>query len=174
MDPQPLEAPSLASLIGHLATDLAAADSGTRAELRRLTPDDPGGPAFWRVVVTRLEPADQLRGGGPARENALRRWAVILRALAGFGHQPGRRFGSALAIGGVSELRLNRLLRTSDEALFDQLRAVSHQLIHAAVPVDLTGLALLLLSDGQPNQTAVRQGIANDYYQQVFAAEKEK
>lgn len=174
MNPQPHEAASLASLIRRIADDLPDAGTGERAELRRLKPDDPGGPAFWRIVVTRLEP-DHLPGGGPARDDALRRWAVILRAVAELDglHNPGRRFGAALAEAGVSELRLTKLLRASGEPLFDQVRTVTHQLATAATPVDLTGVALLVRSDGRPNEQAVRQTIANDYYMQIFHAEKE-
>lgn len=174
MPTQPHEAASLASVIQRIIAELSEAGTADRAELRRLKPDDPGGSAFWRIVVTRLDPA-HLPGGGPARDEAFRRWAVILRALAELDglHNPGRRFGTALAEAGVSELRLNRLLRASDEQLFDQLHAVTHQLATAALPVDLTAIARLVLSDGQPHERAARQTIANDYYAQIFRAEKE-
>lgn len=173
MNLQTTETASLASLVGRIAAELAEAPPGDLAELRRLTPDDPGGAAFWRIVVTRLDP-EHLPGGGPARDDALRRWAVILRAIArlnGF-HNPGRRFGTALAEAGVSEMRLNKLLRASGDPLFDQVRAVTHQLTTAAAPVDLTGVARLVLSDGQPHEQAVRQTIANDYYAVIFLNER--
>ncbi len=172
MNPNPTEARSLGSLIAQIAAELGDAGTGALAELRRLTPNDPGGPAFWRVVVTRLDP--ELPAGGDPRDAALRRWAVILRALAALDglHNPGRRLGAALAEAGVSELRLNKLLRTSGEPLFDQVRAVTHQLATAAAPVDLTGLARLVLSDGQPHEQAVRQTIANDYYAVIFHTER--
>jgi CRISPR type I-E-associated protein CasB/Cse2 len=174
MDLQTSEAVSLASLIRQIAGDLGDAGAGDRAELRRLKPDDPGGPAFWRIVVTRLDP-NHLPGGSPAREDALHRWAVILRAIAELDglHNPGRRLGAALAEIGVSELRLNKLLRASGEPLFDEVRTIAHQLATAAVPVDLTGIARLVLSDGQPHEQIVRQTIANDYYAQIFRAAKE-
>ena len=168
MNPQPTEARSLGSLIGQIAAELGDAGTGDLAELRRLKPEDPGGPAFWRIVVIRLDP--ELPAGGEIRETALRRWAVILRAVAELNglHNPGRRFGAALAEAGVSELRLNKLLRASGESLFDQVRTVTHQLATAAAPVDLTGLARLVMSDGQPHEQAVRQTVANDYYAVVF------
>jgi CRISPR type I-E-associated protein CasB/Cse2 len=172
MNPSPTEARSLGLLIAQIAAELSDAGTGDLAELRRLKPEDPGGPAFWRVVVTRLDP--ELPAGGEARETALRRWAVILRALAALDglHKPGRRLGAALAEAGVSELRLNKLLRASGEPLFDQVRAVTHQLATAAAPVDLTGLARLVMSDGQPHEQAVRQTIANDYYAVIFHTER--
>jgi CRISPR type I-E-associated protein CasB/Cse2 len=172
MNPQPTEARSLGSLIGQIAAELRDAGTGDLAELRRLKPDDPGGSAFWRVVVTRLDP--ELPAGGDSRETALRRWAVILRALAALDglHNPSRRFGAALAEAGVSELRLNKLLRASGEPLFDEVRAVTHQLAAAAAPVDLTGLARLVLSDGRGDEQSVRQTIANDYFNVIFHTER--
>jgi CRISPR type I-E-associated protein CasB/Cse2 len=174
MNPQPSDTASLASLIRQIAGDLADAGTGELAELRRLKPDDPGGSAFWRIVVTRLDP-NHLPGGSPARDDALRRWAVILRALAELDglHDPSRRLGAALAEVGVSELRLNKLLRSSGEPLFDEVRTVAHQLATAALSADLTGIARLVLSEGQPHEQAVRQTIANDYYAQIFRADKE-
>jgi CRISPR system Cascade subunit CasB len=163
----------LVSLIQRISDDLAEADPGTLAELRRLTPNEPGGTAFWRIVVTRL---DRELPVGDRREEALRRWALILRTLAQLNglHNAGHRFGTALAEAGISEARFTRLLRVSGNALFDQVSAVSRQLASAGVQIDIAGLARLVLSDGAPGEQAVRQGIANDYYQVIFSAEKEK
>lgn len=174
MNPQPNESATLASLIGRLAAELNEASTGELAELRRLVPDDPGGAAFWRIVVTRLEP-DHLPGAGFQREQALRRWAVILRAMATLQglHEPRHRLGAALAEAGVSEVRLNRLLRAGGETLFDQLRGVVHQLAATGIIVDLIGIARLVLSNGRADEQAVRQTIANDYYARIFRTEKE-
>jgi CRISPR type I-E-associated protein CasB/Cse2 len=164
---------SLVSLIQCIVDDLNDADPGTRAELRRLTPDDPGGPAFWRIVVRHL---DRELPVGDQRDQALRQWAAILRALAQLHalHNSSHRLGTVLAEADISELRVNKLLRTSGDRLFDQVRAVSHQLVSAGVSVDVTGFARLVLSDDKPNERAIRQGIANDYYQVTFNTEKEK
>lgn len=172
MNPAHEDTSSLASLIQQIAVDLAGADNGTLAELRRLHPDAPGGRAFWRIVVTRLEPDLPV---GDKRDEALRRWAVILRALATLHglHNPGQRFGTVLAKAGVSEARLNKLLRVSGEALWDAVGAVTHQLGSAGAPVDLTGFAYLVLSDGRPHEREVRQHIANDYYGTIFDDKKE-
>jgi CRISPR system Cascade subunit CasB len=163
---------SLASLVQHISDDLADADPGTLAELRRLTPDDPGGSAFWRIVVGHL---DRELPAGDNRNEALRRWAVILRACAQLHglHNSSRRLGTALAKAGVSEARVNKLLRTSGDALFDQVRAITHQLVSAGTLVDVTGFTRLVLSDGRPHEREIRQGIANDYYAVIFSVEKE-
>lgn len=49
------EATSLASLVQRISDDLAEADSGMLAELRRLQPDDPGSSTFWRIIVRYLD-----------------------------------------------------------------------------------------------------------------------
>lgn len=100
---------------------------------------------------------------------------MILRALAELHglHNSSRRFGTALAEAGISEARLTKLLRVGGEALWDGLRAVTHQLVSTGRTIDMTGLARLVLTDGAPNEQAVRQGIANDYYQVIFSAEQE-
>ncbi len=167
------ETASLASLVGRIAAELAEADTGTLAELHRLTPDDPGGPAFWRIVVTRLDPG-HLPPGGPGRDEALRRWAVILRATAQLAdpRDPGTHLGQALAEAGVSELRLNKLLRASGETLFDAIRSITHQLASKAQPANPIDLARLVLSDGRSDEQSVRQRIANDYYKVVFQDER--
>ena len=107
---------------------------------------------------------------GDGRDEALRRWAVILRTCAQLDHRPGYRLGTALAKSGVSEMRVTRLLRTNGETLWDAVRSVAHQLVSAGTPVDIVGIGMLVLSDGAPNEQLVRQGIANDFYE----AEEEK
>jgi CRISPR type I-E-associated protein CasB/Cse2 len=153
---------SIQSAIERIARDLADADSGTLAELRRLRPDEPGGAAFWRIVVRHLEPELPV---GDERIEALRRWAVILRAFAQLEHRPGYRLGTALAESDVSEARVTRLLRVHNEAMWDAIGAITHQLASAGIPVDITGIVLLVLSDNAPHEQSVRQGIANDFYQ---------
>lgn len=169
MNPQPHETTSLASLIQRLAGDLANRGTGELAELRRLKPDDPRGSFFWRVVVTHLD--RELPSSGERREDALRRWAVILRSLAHLDglHNPGRRFGAALAEAGVSELRLNKLLRASGDGLFAEVRSVTHQLASKGVACDVAGIARLVL--GRADEHVIRQAIANDYYARIFRTE---
>jgi CRISPR system Cascade subunit CasB len=172
MNPQSSDITSLPFLIQQISDDLADAGTGTLAELRRIRPDDPGGAAFWRIVVRRL---DLELPVGERRYDALRRWAVILSALAELEglHNPGRRLGSVLAQADVSEARLTKLLRVNGEALWDAVRGVTHQLASANAQVDMAGFARLVLSDGRADEQAVRQTIANDYYERIFHAKKE-
>ncbi len=174
MDEQSVEHQSLSSLVGRIAADIAEASTGELAELRRLTPDDYGGSAFWRVVITRLDP--ELLSDEPARASALRQWAIILRALAELGdlHDPRHRLGSSMAEAQVSELRLNRLLRASGEALFDEVRRITRQLVSRGAAVDATDLARLILSDGRSDELSVRQRIANDYYRQLYRQQEKE
>lgn len=162
--------PTLASLVGQVAWDCAEVLSpGELAELRRLRYDEPGGPAFWRLVARRIEPASRLPEDGPARVEAERRWAVILRAVAELAslHRPGRRLGIALAAAGVSEGRVLRLLRAHGEVLFDAVRTTTHQLATAGEPVDATDLAHLVLSSERDREEEVRRRIARDFYRHL-------
>lgn len=141
--------------------------SGDLAELRRLRPDDPGGAAFWRLIVGTVEPAGQLFGN-----DAEARWALVLQAIGNLHglHQRGRRLGQALAAANVSEMRLVRLLRADLDDLGPQLRAVVHQLASGGQAVDLSGIAYLVVtarrsgSTGPKNEHETRRIIARDYY----------
>ena len=55
MNPQPSDIASLSFLIQEISDDLTGAGTSTLAELRRLRPDDPGGAAFWRIIVRYLD-----------------------------------------------------------------------------------------------------------------------
>lgn len=150
----------LGSIIG---TRLPAGDV---AELRRLDPECPSAPAFWKLVVGELEELGALRRGVPDREEQERRWAVILNALAYLGdlHRPGRGYGVALASSGFSEHRFGRLLRSRSGPLWYQARRSAQFLSSHAEPTDATGLAWLVLSEGRSDEQRARRQLARDYY----------
>jgi len=158
------------SLIARLAkafeTELSPGDM---ADLRRLDPDDPAAPGFWKVVVGHLEPGAVLEYFGPARDEAERRWAVILSCMAITQRQyrPGRRLGEALGASGLSELRFVRLLRAHGPALANALRLVARFLASKAEPLDWADLVRLVLSDDRPWAEPVRRQLARDYYRAV-------
>ncbi len=167
--PAATEAPnrSLASLVGRLATLIDRALSpGDVATLRRLSFDDPGCAAFWRLVGAELEPQGALPAGGVARDHAERRWAAILGCLAMLRglHGSATSFGVALARSDLSETRFLRLLHAHDDALLDEVRTIAHFLGQKGVHADLTDLAHLVLSDGRSDAERVRRRIARSFY----------
>lgn len=147
----------LAAVVDH---DLSPGDL---ADLRRMRPDEFWPPAFWKLCSEYL--SDFLPGGA-ARDEAERRWAAVLGALAHLRglHRPDRPLGRALAESGLSELRLLRLLRARDAALYDVARGVVHYLAQKAEPADLGQLADLLLDQDGDRAEAVRRRIARDFY----------
>jgi len=162
----------LATTVSSLANAIEKVLSpGDVAALRRLRHGDPSCSAFWRLAATQL--ASALPEGGPARDEAERRWAVILQAMAemtGF-HAPGRYLGRALASAGIAEQRVLRLLRASGEGLSDAVRVTAHHLASTATPADHTEIARLVLSDGRDDEEPVRRRIARDFYAQQLREE---
>lgn len=159
---------SLSRAVGALAHFVEhGASPGDVAGLRRLAPEDPAAPAFWRLAGTLL--ADELRGGGGALEARERAWASIVNALAltaGL-HAPARPLGTALAAAGYSELRFTRLLRAQGDALAPEVRGAAAFLASKAEPFDATDLAQLVLSSGGISEETVRRGVARTYFRQL-------
>lgn len=168
----PHEERSLGSTIGAMAGTIERVLSpGDVASLRRLRPADPDCSAFWKMLAIHV--AEGLPAGGPARDQAERRWAVILQALATMRglHTPGLRLGRVLAAVDLAEARFLRLLRSKGEMLGDAARVTAQFLANRAVPTDHSELAALILSDGRADGEAVRRRIARDFYTQM---EREK
>lgn len=148
---------------------------GDVAALRRLRPGEIGGPAFWKIVVRDLEPASLLPPAShPRRDEAERRWAVILAGMAEMAgyHGGGVSLGRALAGWStsdrpVSEARVLRLLQARGESLLRLVRPVAHQLASRGVRLDWTHFADLVLSEGREWEDRVRRRIALDYYGSV-------
>ena len=137
---------------------------GEVASLRRLRPEDVGSDAFWRIVAAHLAPV--LADSGPFRDEAERRWAVVVQAMAEMRglHARGLRLGRALAAAGLSEQRAVRLLRASGASLADAVRVTAHYLASTATASDHADLARLVLSDGRRDEEDVRRRIARDLY----------
>jgi CRISPR type I-E-associated protein CasB/Cse2 len=157
----------LGHAVGSIAAGIAGGFSpGEVAALRRVGPEGWGVPAFWRVVVRILEPHGLLAHGGEARDRDELRWAVLLSAFAALDgqHARGVSLGRALASAGVSELRVERLLRAHDAALLDLVRPLARQLATKGVSFDQAGLAELVLTDGTDREDAVRRAIGRDFY----------
>jgi len=171
----PEQGESLASLIGKVATAIDRSLSpGDVAALRRLDPRDPADPAFWKVCAGWLGAALPPEGG-PSRDEAERRWATILAAMAitAGQHDPRRHAGAALAEAGLSDLRFVRLLRARGDGLSDVLRTAAQFLASKAASFDWRDLALLVLSDGRADEEDVRRHLARSFYQHERKTTKE-
>lgn len=80
---------------------------------------------------------------------------------------PERQIGRAIAASGYSELRMMRLTSARGPALADQVRRLARYLAQgAALPIDLTPLAELILFEGRDAERAdaARLAIARAYY----------
>ncbi len=160
---------SLAQIVMSLASQIRADHypPGDRADLRRLDPSSPGGPAFWRLMVRFVEehPAAQLEElEGWAGYSA---WAVLLAALGEGAELHTKNFGLGRACfeAKVSEARFTALLRASGTTLWRAVRQLVHQLTSAGQRVDFTDLARLLLSAPEnPQGTRWRRRMAGGYY----------
>jgi CRISPR system Cascade subunit CasB len=139
---------------------------GDIADLRRLEPDDPSSPAFWKTLGSVVAAHVELPAGGPALDRAERQWAMILNAAAHLRglHNPGRSLGAALAAAGFSELRFVRLLRASGDGLPVAVRTTARYLAAKGEPADVGDLAELVISDGHSWSEQVRRRIARTYY----------
>jgi len=158
----PNEPRSLESLVGSLVTALATGPPGDAASLRRLDAADPSCAAFWKLSSAFLSTAR------PLSEEEERRWASVMNVIAHAGglHRYGREhsLGRALAKMRLSELRFTRLLRASGHALLREAQILGRLLAAKAEPVDLTGIASLVLSDGRSDEERVRRNLARDYF----------
>jgi CRISPR system Cascade subunit CasB len=139
---------------------------GEVAELRRLQPEQPGSPAFYKIAAIHLSGDDFWRIGGSDLDEIERRWAVILSSMAhtkGL-HQPGSRLGKALAEAGFHELRFVRLLRASDARLLKAVSSAARFLAAKAEPFDFADLARLVESNDRPWAESFRRNVARGYY----------
>lgn len=161
----PVSLEALVSRIAHAIADVLS--PGDVAALRRLDPSDPALPIFWKVV------ASYLPAGSIPDFDAERRWAAILSAMAHLSglHQPHSSLGRALARAQVSEVRFTRLLRAHGDTLMRATAEAARYLAAKAESADMTGLALLMLSDGRRDEEEVRRRIARAYYQELFQRE---
>ena len=144
---------------------------GDLADLRRLVPESPDAPAFWRLLFE-LVPETERRG--ETRES---RWALVLHGLAlttqpGLAaHRQGARIGGVLAEQGFSTLRLNRLLRARGPAFRDQAPRACRFLAARGAVIDWARFGLLLLAPDQSDeQEHYRREIARDYFRALHSA----
>ncbi len=167
------------SVVGRLALDFQKTDKkdqwspwtkGDIAQFRRLDVKRRQvlDAAFWRLSATVLEPETLLDEG--SSEERVSQWMAIIQALAVAyrTHVPKLRIGRAMQQADVSERRLMRLLRAEGDGLLSEARRVARQLQGRGQGVDLADLAILILSDEDPDREKVRRGIATDYFHQQY------
>ena len=173
------------SMAGYVA-QLVQHDRGGFAALRRMNPEEPNEPAFWRVMAR----YDQLNRG-PELEL---KWALILHGIAlmtpaqsGDGarsaHDGSTQVGTALFAGNgeqgspafYSESRLSRLLNARGPMLRSLLLRMFRMLGARGVTFNWREMARFILSDGYDEHAAQesRRGIARWYYSAHRAAERQ-
>lgn len=142
---------------------LEAADRrGDLAELRRMDPDRPDAPAFFRILVRHHPNADP---------DLARRCARVVRILAlrPEALAPGS-LGQAMAEHGVSEARVQKLLSARGGALASQIALIARRLAgEGALPYRALS-RLLLLHDDDEAAESIRLEIARDYFRTLDRA----
>lgn len=144
---------------------LAAAERrGDLAELRRLDPDRPTAPAFFRILA-RVAP--------DAGTETMRRYAHYLRILA---LDPvalsGDRLGAVMAAAGISESRVQRLLTARGHAMRDQLRLIARRLANAG-NLPWRGFGWLLLTSDDDKLEKSRMIVARDFWRALDRAQSQ-
>ena len=134
----------------------AAERRGDLAELRRLDPERPNAPAFFRIV-TKAAPQSP-----PA---AMRRYARLLQILA---LKPDALtpwgLGKTMAEAGISESRVQKLLSARGPAFDEQIRLVARRLANfGRLPYREIG-RLLLAPEESDAVEDFRLRIAHDYW----------
>lgn len=156
-------APDLVELLANDVRALEAAERrGDLAELRRMDPERPDAPAFFRILVRRRPDA------GP---DFARRCARLVRLLALRPEALQRgSLGEAMAAHGISEARVQKLLAARGEALAMQIALIARRLAQErALPYRELGHLLLADDDGEAADRA-RLRIARDYFRTLDRA----
>ena len=179
MEPEPGEGEgkSLSWLVARLAGVIEKEmGAGDVAGLRRLRPEDPASSAFWKVMASYVRENWNMPVSGPALDDAERRWACLLSALArakGL-HTHAIEYGKALAEANYSELRFVRLLRAEDKALFKEIELAAEYLNSQAQPANWAQAAELLFTRDEEKAESLRRRISRDYYKALNKKEKKQ
>lgn len=161
-------------IVGKIATMLqqdGALSTGEKADLRRISPDQPYTPALWRVLLMMdLNESP----GWISQEQWERRWATLLMGMA---HSAGLHsykvsLGEALAGAGWSELRFVQLMRAKDERLETHVRRVSQYLSSKNQKANWTDIARLLFFQSGEAGENVRLSISRAYYSTLYKNEQ--
>lgn len=166
--PEPSNSSPYLALAAHIRK-LEKTDAGERAALARLSPDQPLRPheiaALARALLAAGLKPDNWR---PA---AWQRWALIAHGMALAGHDGTGRLGAHLALAGVAESRVTKLLTARGDAFVQLLPSVLRLLASKGVAPNWHELGPLVLKqngDREDLQDAeqIRLRIAGTYFSQ--------
>lgn len=134
--------------------------TGTKAALRRMHPDMPPPLAFHRFAAENLPEMWEIKAA---------EWQCLILCMAlllAHGTRPDRSFGKALALGGYSEQRIERLLASEGDAQRIMLVRAVRYLEHKNYPFNWSDFVELLCSCDQNDEVyaRIRRRIAQDYY----------
>jgi CRISPR system Cascade subunit CasB len=150
---------SLPALVGRIAHAIEKIlGTGEVADLRRLRPEDPACPAFWKTMAEYWDM--------PYDDEESRRRACLLSGLArtkGL-HDYHTGLGKALALAGYSEIRFVRLLRAQDSSQFKEIELLAEFLNSKAQKANWAQVAELLFTRDEEKAESLRRRIARDYY----------
>lgn len=176
MEPEPGggESKSLSWLVARLAGVIEKEmGAGDVAVLRRLRPEDPASPVFWKVMASYVRENWSLPVNGPSLDDAERRWACLLSALArtkGL-HTHTIGYGKGLAEADYSELRFVRLLHAEGKALFKEIELAAEFLNSKAQRANWAQVAEILFTGDEEKTESLRRRISRDYYKALNAKE---
>jgi CRISPR system Cascade subunit CasB len=150
---------TLPSIVGRLAYAIdKILGTGEVADLRRLRPEDPASPAYWKTMVEYWDM--------PFDDDDARRRACLLSGLARtkglFDFHTG--LGKALAIAEYSELRFVRLLRADGKSLLKEIELMAEFLNSKAQRANWSQVAEVLFTKDDEKAESARRRIARDYY----------
>lgn len=157
-----------AALAAHIRK-LEKTDSGERAALARLSPDQPLRPNQIAALARALLAAGL--ESATWRPAIWQRWALIAHGIALAGHDGTGRLGAQLARAGVAESRVTKLLTARDDAFVQLLPSVLRLLASKGVAPNWHELGPLVLKqdgDREDLQYAeqIRLRIAGAYFSQ--------
>lgn len=161
--------------IGRLAGFIDRADTGTRAALARLNPDD-----MKPHQVAALSRALINAGLNPETWQAAtwRRWALVAHGMALAGHASQGRLGQQLATAGVAESRVTKLLVSRDDAFIQIVPRLLRLLASKQVKPDWYELSELILKNDATDPVEQRKvedyrlRVAGDYFSALARAAK--
>ena len=142
--------------------------TGDKSGLRRIVPNSPGGPAFWRLMSQR----------GISRNADIRKWGLITHGIAlmshnGTAHNPTLRIGRALYEGDGNNMpfysndRLATLLSARGATLHRLLARLFRMLGSRGCAFNWRDMAWFILNEGYNEERAdqARIEMARAYYQ---------